>query len=232
MKLKTKSGQDQEDDYDQDQKADQDYMEPPVNGTRINLDMMRVNSLMLGSSTSPTSDFSFCASLSALLLSVWERQVLKLWNLENFDNAKKVRNPFKHLNPDKCEWPVKIHRSWIHCQGQLSETSQQPMMMRSLGNNQRRGEGTPAARSRLLLKKVSTDTVLSRIVSSYFSYRSVLLLVCRVVCVVVRFIIMTWVFPWGVSGLLRPPSEAEPGSGRSRSMRAQATNSSKRYKYK
>ena len=98
MKLKTKSGQDQEDDYDQDQKADQDYMEPPVNGTRINLDMMRVNSLMLGSSTSPTSDFSFCASLSALLLSVWERQVLKLRNFEKFDNAKKVRNPFKHLN--------------------------------------------------------------------------------------------------------------------------------------
>ena len=158
---------------------------------KLYLDMMRVNSLMLGSSTSPTSDFSFCASLSALLLSVWERQVLKLWNFENFDNAKKVRNPFKHLN--MWEWPVKIHRSWIHCQGQLSETSQQPMMMRSLGNNQRRGEGTPAVRSRLLLKKVSTDTVLSRIVSSYFSYRSVLLLVCGVVCVVVRFIIMTWV---------------------------------------
>ena len=35
MKLKTKSGQDQEDDYDQDQKDDQDYMEPLVNGTRI-----------------------------------------------------------------------------------------------------------------------------------------------------------------------------------------------------
>ena len=70
---------------------------------KLYLDMMRVNSLMLGSSTSPTSDFSFCASLSALLLSVWERQVLKLWNFENFDNAKKVRNPFKHLNPDKCE---------------------------------------------------------------------------------------------------------------------------------
>ena len=35
MKLKIMSGQDQEDDYDQDQKADQDYMEPLVNGTRI-----------------------------------------------------------------------------------------------------------------------------------------------------------------------------------------------------
>ena len=70
---------------------------------KLYLDMMRVNSLMLGSSTSPASDFSFCASLSALLLSVWERQVLKLRNFEKFDNAKKVRNPFKHLNPDKCE---------------------------------------------------------------------------------------------------------------------------------